>query len=113
MLETPDALSRRVTGDPLAPLKRNPQVSPQVEEIILHAMERDPDKRYQNAAAMKTELDHPVATVQLTGRCDRLQTPSALTTGGKNKLWIVLAVVAALLVLGLLLWLIIKRGTAH
>jgi hypothetical protein len=30
-----------------------------MEEIILHAMERDPKKRYQTAAAMKTELDDP------------------------------------------------------
>lgn len=106
-------MNARVTGDPVAPRKRNPNVSPQVEEIILHAMERDPGKRYQHAAAMKTELDNPVATVQLTGRCDRLKTPSALTTGGNKILWVVLAIAAALLILGLLLWLIMKRGTAH
>jgi type IV secretory pathway TrbD component len=49
----------------------------------------------------------------LTGRCDRPKTPSALTTGGNKILWVVLAIAAALLILGLLLWLIMKRGTAH
>ena len=105
-------MNARVTGDPVAPRKRNPTVSLQVEEIILHAMERDPDKRYQTAKAMKAELDNPVS-VQLTGRCDRLQAPSALTRGGTKVRWIVVAVAVFLLILGLLLWLIIKRGTAH
>src|SRR5512135_56677 len=68
-------MNARVTGDPVAPRKRNPNVSPQAEEIILHAMERDPRDRYQSAAAMKADLDNPEA-VQLTGRCDRLQTPT-------------------------------------
>ena len=105
-------MNARVTGDPVAPRKRNPTVSPQVEEIILHAMERDPDKRYQTAKAMKAELDNP-GQVALTGRCDRLQAPSALTGGGTKVLWIVVGVAVFLLILGLLLWLIIKRGTAH
>ncbi len=105
-------MNARVTGDPVAPRKRNPNVSPQVEEIILHAMEREPGKRYPNAAAMKAELDDP-GTVQLTGRCERLRAPTALTGGGSNVRWIVLGVTIALVVLGLLLWLIIKRGPAH
>jgi serine/threonine-protein kinase len=105
-------MNARVTGDPMAPRKRNPNVSPQVEEIILHAMERDPDKRYQTAKAMKAELDNP-GSVQLTGRCDRLQAPSALTRGGTKVRWIVVGVGVALLILGLLLWLIIQRGTSH
>ena len=106
-------MNARVTGDPDAPRKRNPNVSPQLEEIILHAMERDPGKRYQSATAMKTELDNPAAAVHVTGRCDRLQSPSSLTTGGKQTRWMVLGAVVALLILGLLLWLIIQRGPSH
>jgi len=105
-------MNARVTGDPVAPRKRNPKVSPQVEEIILHAMEREPVKRYSSAAEMKAELNNP-GEVHITGRCDRLQAPSALTSGGNKVRWIVMGVTAALLILGLLLWLIIKRGTAH
>jgi serine/threonine-protein kinase len=106
-------MNARVTGDPVGPRKRNPNVSPQVEEIILHAMEREPGKRYQKAAEMRTQLDNPVATVQLTGRCDRLRAPTALTSGGNKVRWIVMGVTFALVILGLLLWLIIKRGPAH
>jgi hypothetical protein len=49
-------------------------MSPQVEEIILHAMERDPVDRYANAAEMKAELDAP-DKVALTGRHERLRPP--------------------------------------
>ena len=35
-------MNARLIGDPVAPRKLNPEFSPQVEEIILHAMERQP-----------------------------------------------------------------------
>ncbi len=105
-------MNARVTGDPAAPRKRNPKVSPQVEEIILHAMEREPRSRYQTAAELKTELDNPAA-VQLTGRCDRLQVPSPWKRGWRKAAWIALAVAVPLIVLALLVLLIIHRGTAH
>ena len=105
-------MNARVTGDPVAPRKRNPAVSPQVEEIILHAMEREPGKRYLTAAAMKAELDNPGA-VHLTGRCDRLRTPSPLQRSRKKALWIGLAVAVAVIVFLLVVLLIIHRGPAH
>jgi hypothetical protein len=49
----------RIEGYPEALRKRNMKDSPQIEEIILHAMERDSGKRHQTAAAMKSELDDP------------------------------------------------------
>jgi serine/threonine protein phosphatase PrpC len=69
-------MNARVTGDPVAPRQRNPELSPQVEEIILHAMSRDPAARYQTALEMKHDLDHP-DEVQVTGRAERLQAPKA------------------------------------
>jgi serine/threonine-protein kinase len=68
-------MNARLAGDPKAPRKRNPDLSPQLEEIILHAMERDPKDRYPNAAVMKEELESP-GRVQLTGRQERLQSSS-------------------------------------
>ena len=59
-------MNARLMGDPIAPRKLNPNISPQVEEIILHAMEQRPENRYASAAAMKAELDAPD-----TGRADR------------------------------------------
>jgi serine/threonine-protein kinase len=73
--ETPYAvMNARLTGDPVAPRKVNPNLTPVVEEIILHAMERDPANRYQTAAEMKAELDD-YEKVQMVGRFRRLQAP--------------------------------------
>jgi serine/threonine protein phosphatase PrpC len=67
-------MNARVTGDPAAPRKVNPKLTPVLEEIILHAMERDPKRRYQTAVEMKKELDD-YECVQMTDRCSRLQAP--------------------------------------
>ena len=67
-------MNARVTGDPQAPRKLNNKLTPVMEEIILHAMERDPKKRYQSAGAMRTELENYEA-VEMTDRASRLQAP--------------------------------------
>jgi serine/threonine-protein kinase len=71
-----DTGSVRLTGDPVAPRKLNPAISPQAEEIMLRALQRDPSHRYPTAAAMKADLTAP-RQVQVTGLCDRLR-PSTL-----------------------------------
>ncbi|HWV99494.1 MAG TPA: protein kinase [Candidatus Acidoferrum sp.] len=67
-------MNARVTGDPQAPRKLNPKLTPVIEEIILHAMERDPRHRFQSAAQMKVELDD-YEKVVMTDRASRLQAP--------------------------------------
>jgi serine/threonine protein phosphatase PrpC len=67
-------MNARVTGDPQAPRKVNPKLTPVLEEIILHAMERDPKRRFRTAAEMKRELDD-YECVQLTERYARLRSP--------------------------------------
>jgi serine/threonine-protein kinase len=69
-------MNARLSGDPVAPRSRNPELTPQVEEIILHAMARNPADRYQTALDMKNDLDHP-DQVQVTGRAARLVAPQA------------------------------------
>jgi serine/threonine-protein kinase len=85
-------MNSRITGDPVAPRKRNPQISEQLEEIILHAMEREPSKRYQTAAAMKAELDEP-DSVRLTGRSHRLRSPKMWKTRWQGVRLIVISAV--------------------
>ncbi len=65
---------QRTTGDPIAPRKLNPALSPQAEEIVLHALQRLPDDRYPSMAAFRAELNAPDRVV-VTGRCDRLRPP--------------------------------------
>src|SRR5207248_4991269 len=52
-------MNARLQGDPIAPTKFNPKITPEIEEIILHAMARKPDDRYTCIAEMKQELEHP------------------------------------------------------
>jgi len=65
---------QRTTGDPIAPRILNPTLSPQAEEIVLHAMQRDPAGRYADMAAFKADLDAPTR-VAVTGYSERLQRP--------------------------------------
>lgn len=67
-------MNARVTGDPAAPRSLNEKLTPVMEEIILHAMEREPKRRYQTAAQMQVELED-YEQVSLTGRSSRLQAP--------------------------------------
>jgi serine/threonine-protein kinase len=69
-------MNARLSGDPVAPRQRNSELTPQVEEIILHAMSRNPAERYQTALEMKHDLDNP-EQVPLTGRAARLVAPKA------------------------------------
>jgi serine/threonine-protein kinase len=94
-------MNARVTGDPIAPRKLNPHLTPVLEEIILHALERDPKGRYASAAEMKRELDNYEA-VQLTNRDQRLQAPQPWK-GAKWRMWVAVGAVEVLL-LGLAIW---------
>lgn len=91
-------MNTRLTGDPQSPRKLNAEIPPVVEEIILHAMARDPGDRYPNAKAMREELSSP-ESVQVTGRVDRLQKPAPLQTGWfKNRMvvWSVTGTILAI-----------------
>jgi serine/threonine protein kinase len=65
-------MNTRLSGDPLPPRRRNPNLSPQAEEICLRALQRDPAQRYPTAAAMKADLDAP-EKAQMTGLCDSMK----------------------------------------
>jgi serine/threonine-protein kinase len=98
-------MNARVTGDPEAPRKINPEVSPAVEEIILHALERDPRNRYQTPLEMKHDLDH-LDQVVVTQRDQRLRAPAPWKNKRYTAIFIVLGVVGWLgLFLALFLYL--------
>jgi serine/threonine-protein kinase len=65
---------QRTTGDPIAPRILNPELSPQAEEIVLHALQRKPGGRYPSMAAFQADLDAPTR-VPVTGYCHRLRPP--------------------------------------
>jgi serine/threonine-protein kinase len=99
----------RVVGDPVAPRRLNDQVLPAVEEIILHALERNPEDRYPTAAAMQAELDAP-ETVVLTGRHERLRPPDLRRIRLRVLPLVLLALLIPLLAVGLVVGAILRRS---
>ncbi len=96
-------MNARVTGDPQAPRKINPNLTPVLEEIILHAMERDPKRRYQTALEMRIELENYEAVV-MTSRHARLQAPQVWKSRFRMVPLIIGFVILQVVVFLLLLW---------
>ncbi|HEX4086777.1 MAG TPA: protein kinase [Chthoniobacteraceae bacterium] len=94
-------MNARVTGDPKAPRDINPAIPPEVEELILHAMERDPRKRIQTATEMKSQLED-LSLVKLTGRHNHLRVPKVLSTRLHQARLVILSASVPILAMGLL-----------
>jgi serine/threonine-protein kinase len=52
-------MNERVLRDPTPPRTLNPEISPELEEILYRALERDPRHRYSTAHEMAWDLEHP------------------------------------------------------
>jgi serine/threonine protein kinase len=52
------AMNERLLHDPTPPRELNPELSPELEEIIFRALERDPRHRYATAHEMIWDLEH-------------------------------------------------------
>ncbi len=98
------AMNERVLHDPPSARAANPQISPELEEILYRALEREPRHRYATASEMEWELQHQ----EQVGVEDRAGRTVARLGGrrisGKMALYAALAVVpVAIFVLMLLL----------
>jgi serine/threonine-protein kinase len=51
-------MNERVLHDPEPARRRRPEISPELNEILNRALERDPRRRYQTASEMAWELEH-------------------------------------------------------
>jgi serine/threonine protein kinase len=102
-------MNARLAGDPEAPRQHHPELSTQVEEIILHALERNPSRRFPSAAAMQAELND-YGKVSLTQRCQRLRSPQLWRTQVPLASKIAALVVMQLAVFGLFFWWFGHRG---
>jgi serine/threonine-protein kinase len=51
-------MNDRLINHPLPPSIANPAISPQLQEVIYRAIERDPRNRYSHASEFKQDLEH-------------------------------------------------------
>ena len=52
-------MNERLLNNPIPPREVNPEISPQLQEIIYRALERDPNKRYPKCHEFALDLEHP------------------------------------------------------
>jgi eukaryotic-like serine/threonine-protein kinase len=52
-------MNDRLLNNPVPPREVDPTISPELQEIIYRAIERDPAKRYQSAREFAHDLQHP------------------------------------------------------
>jgi serine/threonine-protein kinase len=127
--------SKHVLEQPVPPSRLNPDVSPELDAVVMRALAKNPDNRYQDAAEMKADLERvqsgmPVmatpllpdapGTTQVIHRAEP-QPTSVLPPGSVAESqgsgqpsrgtpgWVVpLVVFLVLAVLGLVLWLVAR-----
>jgi len=51
-------MNDRLLNNPIPPREHDPSISPQLQEVIYRAIERDPKNRYPNAREMASDLEH-------------------------------------------------------
>jgi nucleotide-binding universal stress UspA family protein len=68
---------KRLWRDPMPPRALRPELPEWLQEIILRALEVDPQHRYQTAAQLAFDLAHPLQ-VKLTSRAMKIRQDSAL-----------------------------------
>jgi serine/threonine protein kinase len=107
------AMNARVLGDPEPLRKLNPNLSPEAEEIVLHAMERNPAGRYASVAAMQAELDN-LSRVKVTGRCDHLQEVAPWKAKLRQYSGVILALATPVVVpIVVCAWLLLRHHNLH
>jgi eukaryotic-like serine/threonine-protein kinase len=95
-------MNERVLNDAKPAREMNPEISPEIEEVLFRALERDPRHRYATAAEMAWELEHP----ELVGVDEGNRRQSALgrrTNMRKIMLYAALALVPVILFVVMLL----------
>jgi serine/threonine-protein kinase len=51
-------MNDRLLNNPIPPREHNPEISPELQEVIYRAMERDPQNRYSTANEFAWDLEH-------------------------------------------------------
>ena len=113
-----EMLTGELPGQPLDPPSRRIHVDVRLDEIVLRALEREPERRYQQASAVKTAVETvqtsapPQATASAPPGAGAAMTPPTGDSRRQRKLWYGFLVSVLGLPVGLLMGLPVVWGLA-
>jgi len=102
-------MNERLLNHPIPPREVNPEISPELQEVIYRALERDPQNRYSTANEFAWDLEH----LDQVGVADRLELHDwkrRRTPWLRRLLFYVSMALIPIVVFGLLLWVAKKGG---
>jgi len=97
-------MNERLLNNPIPPREANPEISPQLQEIIYRAMERDPNKRYPNAHEFALDLEHP-EKVGVADRAELTNWKQRRSPVARQILFYIMLALIPVVVFGLMLFL--------
>ena len=95
---------------PIPPVRLNPNLPPELERIILKALEKDRDVRYQSAAELRADVKR-LRRDSSTPKADA--TALATSPRSASKIWIIASAAILLLVVGTTFWLRSPAPSIH
>jgi serine/threonine-protein kinase len=96
-------MTNRLTNDPIPPRELNSRISPQIQEIVHRALERNPIHRYANAREFIADLKSP-ESIEVAERSEqRRRNQTSAAAGTATLLYTSLAMIPVVLFLLLLI----------
>lgn len=77
-------MTKRLKQDPLPPSSSRPDCPPELDTIVLRAMAREPEARYQTAAEMQQDIDGLRATLGFLDMPSEMGTPTGALSQGSH-----------------------------
>jgi serine/threonine-protein kinase len=96
-------MNDRLLNNPVPPREANPEISPELQEIIYRAIERDPKNRYATAREFAHDLEHP-DQVGVEDRAELRDWKERRSPWGRRVLFYVMLAMIPVVVFGLLLY---------
>ena len=97
-------MNNRLVSDPAPPRELNPEISTALEQIVLRALERDPQDRYASARELAYDLEHQDEVQSREITRPRKQPRSALPWATKILPYAILALIPAIIFFALLFY---------
>jgi len=96
-------MNDRLLNSPVPPREINPEISPQLQEIVYRALERDPRNRYASAHQFKLDLQHP-ENVGVAERTEEKKWKKRRSAWPGKLLFYAILVLIPVLILGLMIY---------